>query len=214
MAALAWTTGDASAHVQVSPAVVAPDDAVKFTVLVPGERDARTTRVALKMPAGLLPFSWADTPGWQRKLVATPDGGVDQVVWTGRLPSDGFAEFSFLAGTPERAGQLVWKALQTYSDGTVVSWIGSAQSNDPAPVTRVVKGSPVQNAGGDSGAPPGAVVASTPAGGPVATATPLAPVVSSDPASPDWVARGLAAAALLALGAISLQRRRRKVAVR
>ncbi|HEY6890826.1 MAG TPA: DUF1775 domain-containing protein [Solirubrobacter sp.] len=214
IALLAWmTTSDASAHVQVSPATVAPGDAVKFTVLVPGERDAQTTRVALKLPAGLLPFSWQDTPGWTRKLVPSADGGVDQAVWTGRLPRDGFVEFSFLAGTPERPGQLVWKALQTYADGTVVSWIGSPTSADPAPVTRVVKGAPLQNAGGENGPPAsGSAAGSTKT--PVVTATPTTVAAPSEPDNTDWIARGLAVAALLALAATSVQLRQRRLALR
>ena len=139
----------AQAHIQVTPTVVAPDDPVKFTVLVPGEKTAQTTRVALKMPAGLLPFSYEDPPGWKRTLVKASNGGVDQVVWTGRLAADGFVEFSFLAGTPEKPGSLTWKALQTYSDGSVVRWIGAPDSEQPAPVTQVVGGAPKQNAGGE-----------------------------------------------------------------
>src|SRR5262245_17768334 len=110
LAAFALLTGEASAPIQVSPAAAAPNDAVRFTMLVPGERDAQTTKITMKMPAGLLPFSWEDTPGWTRKLVTASNGAVDQVIWTGRLPKDGFVEFSFLAGTPSRAGELVWKA--------------------------------------------------------------------------------------------------------
>jgi uncharacterized protein YcnI len=217
--AVAWTVSAADAHVQVSPSVVAPDDAVKFTVLVPGEREAETTSVALRMPAGLLPFSYEDTPGWTRRIVSASNGGVDQVIWTGRLPRDGFVEFSFLAGTPAHPGQLAWKALQTYSDGTVVRWIGPPDADDPAPVTEVVKGAPAQNAGGEnaSSAPPGSATA-TPAApdaapaAAVATATavmPAAVMSDSGTGGPDWVARGLGVAALLALGGLALELRRR-----
>jgi MYXO-CTERM domain-containing protein len=145
IAALVWMTTDASAHVQVSPTTVAPDDAVRFTVLVPGERAAQTTRVAFKMPAGVLPFSWQDTPGWKRKLV---------------------------------------------------------------------RSAPLQNAGGESGPPAGGPAPSstvTPSA-PEASVTPSA--VASEPDGSDWVARGLAVAALLALAGISVQIQRRRVAMR
>ncbi len=168
-AALAGFAPAASAQIQVTPAVVAPDDPVKFTVLVPGEKTAQTTKVDLKMPAQLLPFSYEDPPGWKRTLVKASNGGVDQIVWTGRLARDGFVEFSFLAGTPEKPGKLVWKALQTYSDGSIVRWIGSPSSNQPAPVTQVVKGAPRQNAGGE-GAP-----STSAASAPAPTATAMAP---------------------------------------
>jgi uncharacterized protein YcnI len=141
----------AQAHIQVSPAVVAPGDAAKFTVLVPGERDSETVKVELRMPKALLPFSYEDPAGWKRSLVKAGDGSVERVVWTGRTPSDGFTEFAFLAGTPDKAGELEFKALQTYADGTVVRWIGAPGSGNPAAAVQVDAGAAKQNAGGESG---------------------------------------------------------------
>ncbi len=184
------TAGPASAHIQVSPSVAAPNDPVHFTVLVPGESEAETTKVQLKVPKDVLPFSYGTTPGWKRTLVEAPNGAVDRIVWTGRLAKDGFAEFSFLAGTPERPTTLTWKALQTYSDGQVVRWIGAPGSEQPAPVTRVVRGATPQNAGGEGSA---AAAEQT------TTATPAEdPSASSSTDGIDWVARGLALAGLFA----------------
>jgi len=159
----------AQAHIQVSPSAVAPGDAAKFTVLVPGERDSETVKVELQMPRGLLPFSYADPAGWRRSLVKAGDGSVERVVWTGRAASDGFVELSFLAGTPEEPGELEFKALQTYADGTVVRWIGAPGSDNPAAVVKVEEGAAKQNAGGESGAE---------AGAPAATATPVDPIAT------------------------------------
>jgi uncharacterized protein YcnI len=161
----------AQAHIQVTPPAVAPGDAAKFTVLVPGERDSETVKVELQMPRGLLPFSYADPAGWKRSLAKAPDGSVERVVWTGSAPSDGFTEFAFLAGTPDKAGELRFKALQTYADGTVVRWIGAPDSDNPAAVVKVDAGASKQNAGGESGsdaaapATDAATVAAAPAGG-------------------------------------------------
>jgi uncharacterized protein YcnI len=161
----------AQAHIQVTPPAVAPGDAAKFTVLVPGERDSETEKVELQMPRGLLPFSYADPAGWKRSLAKAPDGSVERVVWTGSAPSDGFTEFAFLAGTPDKAGELRFKALQTYADGTVVRWIGAPDSDNPAAVVKVDAGASKQNAGGESGsdaaapATDAATVAAAPAGG-------------------------------------------------
>jgi uncharacterized protein YcnI len=197
VAALLALAPAAQAHIQVTPTVAAPNDPVKFTVLVPGEKTAQTTRVTLKIPAGLLPFSYEDPSGWKRTLVKASNGGVDQVVWTGRLAADGFVEFSFLAGTPEKPGTLIWKALQTYSDGSVVRWIGAPGSEQPAPVTRIVAGAPKQNAGGEGAAP---------------AATPVATVAATPASSSgrDWVARILALLALVALVGVGLQLRSRR----
>jgi len=192
----------AGAHIQVSPTVAAPNDPVHFTVLVPGESEQETVKVELKVPADVLPFSFGTTPGWKRKLVEAPNGAIDRIVWTGRMPKDGFAEFSFLAGTPEKPTTLTWKALQTYADGQVVRWIGAPGSEQPAPVTRIVAGAPAQNAGGE-GAGDSSPAASEK---PDAAAEPAATAATDDI---DWVARGLAllgvfaalAAILLALRA-------------
>ena len=106
-------------------------------MLVPGERDSETVKVELQMPRGLLPFSYEDPAGWKRSLAKAADGSVERVVWTGSAPSDGFTEFSFLAGTPDTPGELQFKALQTYADGTVVRWIGAPDSDNPAAVVKV-----------------------------------------------------------------------------
>jgi uncharacterized protein YcnI len=156
----------AQAHIQVTPSTVAPGDAAKFTVLVPGERDSETVKVQLQMPSGLLPFSYEDPAGWKRELVKASNGSVERVVWTGRAPSDGFTEFSFLAGTPEKPGELQFKALQTYADGTVVRWIGAPDSDNPAAVVKVAASAAKQNAGGEGG------------GAPAATATAVNPIAT------------------------------------
>jgi uncharacterized protein YcnI len=141
----------AYAHVQVLPTVVAPLDAVKFSVIVPGESQSRTVKVELQLPPDLLPFAWEETPGWTREIVPGDDPlSLGNVVWTGDLPVDGFVEFSFLAGTPAEPGELSWKAIQTYDDGSEVRWVGPPGSEEPAAVTVVDANAPKQNAGGES----------------------------------------------------------------
>ena len=100
------------------------------------ESDAHTTEVALQIPKGVLPFSYEDQPGWRRTVENAADGSVGVVRWRGRLASDGFVRFAFLAGTPEQEGELVWKAVQRYDDGEEAAWIGAPDSDNPAPVTR------------------------------------------------------------------------------
>lgn len=151
LVALAFPAG-AVAHVQVTPSSAAPGDAVLFEVLVPNERDESTTKVELKIPKDVIPFSFEDQPGWKRTVKEAADGGIDTVTWTGRLASDGFARFGFLASTPEADGTLEWKALQTYSDGEVSRWIGGPDSEEPAATTVVAKAVAKQNAGGETAA--------------------------------------------------------------
>jgi uncharacterized protein YcnI len=183
----------ARAHVQVAPTVAAPNDAVKFTVLIPGERAPHwTKKVVLKVPIGVLPYSFEATPGWRRELFEASNGAVDRIAWSGRMAPDGFAEFSFLASTPGKPTTLAWKALQVYEDGVVVRWIGPPSSAEPAPVTVVEAGAPVQNAGGEGSA------------GSIASGAERAERESKgtdEGDSSDGLAIGLALAALLAAGA-------------
>lgn len=143
-----FAAASASAHVQVNPSEVATDDSVKFSVLVPGETSARTVKVELAVPKDVIPFSFAETTGWKRKLTENPDGSTKSIVWTGTAEPDGFVEFSFLASTPANPTTLEWKSIQTYSDGQVVRWIGSPESEYPASTTSVSADLPKQGAGG------------------------------------------------------------------
>ena len=182
----------ATAHIQVSPPHAAPGDAVKFTVLVPNESEAVTTKVELKIPSGMLPFSYVDVPGWKRTLVEASNGSVEEIVWTGKLAQDGFVEFSFLAGTPEKPMDLQWKALQSYSDGNVVSWIGAPDTEYPAAVTHLDENAAKQNAGGESS---GDTSAEKPAS---ASTTKTSGSQVAGPAESDKLARIVAAAGLVA----------------
>lgn len=151
----------AQAHVQVTPTVAAPGDAVKFLFLVPNERSESTVEVSLQVPKSVLPFSYNDPPGWRRTLEKRSDDSVEVVRWRGRLRSDGFTEFAFIASTPEQEGPIAWKSIQTYSDGKETAWIGPPDSEEPAAVTEVSADAPRQNAGGEGEGDAGAAAAET-----------------------------------------------------
>ncbi len=167
LAAGAAAAAPAAAHVQVVPGAVAPGDPVTFTVVVPGEEsEAHTTEVALQVPKGLLPFAYEDQPGWRRTLERADDGSVGVIRWRGRLATDGVVRFTFLAGTPEQEGELVWKAVQRYDDGHEAAWIGAPDSENPAPVTRVTASAARQNAGGEGAETEAPAAAAAPASAP------------------------------------------------
>jgi uncharacterized protein YcnI len=195
----------ASAHIQVSPAEAAPGDAVKVTLLVPNEEGKPTTRIELKIPSGVLPFSYEDTPGWTRKVVAASNGEIDRIVWTGSLPAEAFVEFSFLAAMPEKPGDVSWKALQVYGS-EIVRWIGPPGSEQPAAVTKVAEGVPPQNAGGEN-AEGGGSTETTPTEttAPAAETTSAAPAASSSGGGDDndWVALVVGMAGVI-LGFVAL----------
>jgi uncharacterized protein YcnI len=173
----------AMAHVQVIPTEAAPGDAVMFQVLVPGETEARTVEVAVQIPQGVLPFSFEDTPGWERQMEMADDGSIETVRWTGRLAVDGFVRFAFLAATPEQEGDIAWRAVQTYDNGEEAAWVGEPESDNPAAVTAISESAPRQNAGGESAAPADAGAGGgeeEPTAEPTATATAAAATGGGD----------------------------------
>lgn len=209
---LATLAPSAAAHVQVRPNTAAPDDAVLFEVLVPNEKENRTVELELAIPAGVLPFSYEDTPGWRRELRLNPNQSLRSIVWRGRLQTDGFARFGFLASTPPREGEIAWKAVQTYEDGTKVRWIEPPDGEQPAAVTMVSKRFPRQDAGGEapgegsSGQPQAPAEAEAEGEGePEAMAAESEGSDGSD-STARWLAAGALAAALASLALVLLRR--------
>jgi uncharacterized protein YcnI len=200
LVALAASATPAAAHVQVTPSQAAPDDAVLFQLLVPNERAQPTTKIQLKVPPGVLAYSFEDAPGWKRRLTKGPDGSVAVITWQGRMAPDGFARFALLASTPPQPGDIAWKAVQTYADGHVERWIGGPGSDEPADVTHVIKGTPVQNAGGESAGGDEGAPASTPKASAPDSATAGRPAAKS---GSDRLAVALGAGGLI-LGAVAL----------
>jgi uncharacterized protein YcnI len=145
----------AGAHVTVHPDSVAAGSETELVVRVPNERDdASTTKVAVQLPHGFVGAQFAQVPGWRAhtltarlaRPIQTDDGPiateVRQVVWTavtggeagtGAIPPGGYGDFPLAVLIPDRPGTLTFKALQTYSDGQVVRWIGPESAEEPAP---------------------------------------------------------------------------------
>ena len=129
----------ASAHAIVLPAASRPADLQRYTLTVPNERDVPTISVALQVPAGISFFLVETAPGWTVSIHKT-DGHVAVVRWTGgAIPVDGFATFRVLARNPIAAVPISWKVLQGYAGGEIVRWIGSPDSDTPAPVTEITE---------------------------------------------------------------------------
>ncbi|MGZ8648550.1 MAG: YcnI family protein [Solirubrobacteraceae bacterium] len=135
-------------HVTVNPNEVPAGSFARFDLRVPNEeQSADTTKVTVQLPEGLLFTSFQPKAGWTRtvtmkkldKPVTSDDGTVteriDTVTWSGGKIAPGeFDEFGFSAKVPDTEGTvLVFPAVQTYSDGHVARWIGSADADEPAP---------------------------------------------------------------------------------
>jgi uncharacterized protein YcnI len=132
--------GIASAHVVVYPKETIQGSYEKFTVRVPTEQDTPTIKVEVKVPENVevsrtMPFS-----GWKSELTKDANGKVTSIVWTATaegLSSTEFGEFSMQGKVAATATSIVWKAIQTYKDGSIVEWIGDEKSDHPATVTTV-----------------------------------------------------------------------------
>ena len=138
----------AAAHVTVNPNAVPSDSFSRFAVRVPTERDdADTTKVTLQLPEGLFFVSFQPKPGWTRTVTTEKldppvevfgdmvSERISSVTWEGGKIAPGeFDEFGLSAKVPDAPGtELVFPAVQTYSGGEVVRWIGAADADEPAP---------------------------------------------------------------------------------
>lgn len=158
-------TGTAAAHVVTTPGSATQGSDADVSFQVPDEEDtATTTKVEVVFPADH-PIASVDvkaTPGWHvavaRTKLARPlvsdDGPVTEVVsritWSGGSITPGtFEDFTVALGPlPTDTGQLVFKAIQTYSNGDIVRWIdtsapGGAEPDHPAPTLRLTPADPV-----------------------------------------------------------------------
>jgi uncharacterized protein YcnI len=155
----------ASAHVSVKPSTAQQGAFEILSFSVPNERsDANTVKLEVVMPEKT-PIAFVSVkpmPGWTivtekttlAKPVKTDDGelteAVTKITWTatdGGLTAGQFDLFTVSAGPlPTTTKKLVFKALQTYSDGEVVSWIqatakGAPEPEHPAPTLTLTKAS-------------------------------------------------------------------------
>jgi uncharacterized protein YcnI len=186
----------ADAHVTLQPATATAGAFTVENVRVPNERDnASTVKVDLQLPPGFVFASYEPKIGWSVKVtkqklarpIQTDDGPIDEEVRritftghgkNGRIGPGQFMDFPLSVQIPGKAGdKLTFKALQTYSNGEVVRWIGAPDSEAPAPIVTVVN---------------------APAAPATSAATPAAPTRASGGAS-----KGLGVTALV-LGALGL----------
>lgn len=135
--ALVMSAAAAQAHVTVQPTEATAGSFARFVVRVPNERDnAATTKIEVQLPETLESVSFQPKAGWTR----TVQGKT--VTWEGgRIEPGEFDEFGFSTRMPDEATTLVFPAVQTYSNGEVVRWIGPADAEEPAGRVTVVAAS-------------------------------------------------------------------------
>jgi uncharacterized protein len=147
----------AAAHVTVNPSSAPKGGFQVLSFNVPNEEaDANTVKLEVTMPTKypIAFVSYQPMAGWTvdvekttlAKPVKTDDGeiteAVSKITWT--ATGDGLAPgqfdlFTISAGPlPTKTSKLTFKAVQTYSNGDVVSWIqqtvkGAPEPEHPAP---------------------------------------------------------------------------------
>lgn len=179
----------AQAHVSLHPNEVPTGSFATLDLRVPNEtQDANTVKLAVQVPAGFIDVSPEYMPGWSvdvrrtklAEAVKTDDGlvteGVHEIVWTGHgdqgsIPPEQFLNFPISTEIPGKAGQtLTFKVLQYYDNGEVARWIGSSDSENPAPAIDVTAaGGVLQDVAGSEAEPPEAGAAATSTGSTMAS---------------------------------------------
>ena len=213
LAAALLAPAAADAHVSLHPNLVPAGAFATLTLRVPNEEDsANTTSIRMQMPDGFLDVSAAPPPGWSfstktkklAKPVTTDDGPIDtevtEVDFTGgKLPPGQFQQFPMSVVIPGKAGDvLTFKTLQRYSNGKTVRWIGTPDSESPAPTIDVsAKNGPlIDFAGGEAG-PPADAVSQLAAASPTPAATATAAPAQTRVVEKSSGGKGLSIAALI-----------------
>ena len=116
----------AFAHVIVYPHQVGIAKIQDFTVSVPNEKNNPVVSVRLLIPKGVSLVVPDAIQGWTITTKSSGSGDsatVSEIDWTdGSIPVGQRAELLFQAQAPATPTTIAWKAYQTYSDGTIVSW--------------------------------------------------------------------------------------------
>ncbi|MFE9169705.1 DUF1775 domain-containing protein [Streptomyces kebangsaanensis] len=138
--------GPASAHAEVeadNPQALAEDVTLTFVSEAESAK-AGFTQVRVVLPEGITPgdVALADAPeGWKLKTLA--DG---YTVGGPALKTGVDAEYRITVRQLPDAKQLVFKTVETYSDGEISRWIelptGGAESEQPAPVLELKAAAP------------------------------------------------------------------------
>ncbi|WP_443090593.1 YcnI family copper-binding membrane protein [Bacillus velezensis] len=143
-------TAAASAHVSVKPAESAAGSWETYTMKVPVEKNELTTKVVLKMPAGVEFQQYQPIPGWKTSVSKHDDKAVS-VTWEakdGGIQPGQFQQFTFVAKNPEKSGDAAWDAYQYYKDGSIVEWTGDEKADTPHSITKITKSASVTDAHG------------------------------------------------------------------
>lgn len=138
----------AIAHVSVRPRESKPGAEERYTVRVPTEGLIATTHAVLEIPADVTVLEVLPADGTTFETAKQGDR-ITSITWKKAIPPKVAAEFVFRARNPS-AGEIVWKAHQHFSDGTVADWVGVAGDKRPASVTTLSTQAAASGPSGDA----------------------------------------------------------------
>jgi uncharacterized protein YcnI len=141
LVAFSLFAGMASAHVTVLPKETTQGSYEMFTVRVPSENDTvPTTQIKVEFPSDVNISRFEPKPGWNYEIEKDASDKITSVTWTAEgegLSSTEFGLFYMQGKVADEAKEIVFKAYQTYQDGSVVEWVGAPDAQKPASVTPV-----------------------------------------------------------------------------
>jgi len=132
----------ALAHIRIAPTESNFGAREKYTMRVPNEKQVNCIRVEGEFPPGLQIYDFEFKPGWKIDLKKDDKGKVIGATWTGKMVPYEFEEFGMLGINPKEGGDLVWKFVQYYDDGSKEEFTGPVGSRLPSPVTALKKAPP------------------------------------------------------------------------
>jgi uncharacterized protein YcnI len=135
-AVLSFAFAVASAHVTVWPRESQTGAYEKYVVRVPTEGKVATTSIELLVPENVTIVSMGAPAGFTYELKRSGER-VTSIVWSMQIAAGEFAEFPFMARNPKAPGEIAWRAIQHFADGTQTEWTGPHGENHPASVTVV-----------------------------------------------------------------------------
>jgi uncharacterized protein YcnI len=139
--ALSFFAGVASAHVTVGPKETSQGKYEMFTVKVPSEKeDVLTTKIEVQIPEEVNITRFEPKAGWTYEIQKDDTSKITSVTWTTEgegLSATEFGQFNMNGKVGDKATEIIWKAIQTYSDGSVVEWVEAEEANYPASITVV-----------------------------------------------------------------------------
>ncbi|MGE3536332.1 MAG: DUF1775 domain-containing protein [Candidatus Tectimicrobiota bacterium] len=127
----AWGLGGVAlvwGHADLDPRQSTPSKWETYTLNVPTETEAATTKVRLLVPREFEIEMLGHSEVWQITKSRDERSFIREVTWSGGvIPHQTFGEFKLLIKNPAAPGTYFWKIEQHYQDGSLATWDAQTQ---------------------------------------------------------------------------------------